>query len=127
MKSRAGLVVRGDDGLYFIPATVAKALVATPEVSPVPGAGLGMALVSGEVVAVVPLGDAASALVLCDVDGELVAFSGLSPEASGFFEATEAGVSFAGELAQDLDLNAALRSVEISQQGERGALSDGPT
>jgi hypothetical protein len=104
MGSRAGLVVRAEDGLHFIPASVARTLVAAPEVSPVPGTGLGMALVSGEVVAVLSLGGAGSALVVCDVGGELVGFSGLSPEASGFFEAVPGGVAFGSQQALDLDL-----------------------
>ncbi len=108
MARRAGLVVRGENGLHFIPAAVARSLVAAPEVSLVPGAGIGMALVSGEVVAVLPLGLFGTALVVCEVDGELVGFSGLSPEASGFFEEAAGGVVFGTETARDLDLGAAL-------------------
>ena len=121
MAQRAGLVVRGRSGLHFIPATIARSLVAAPEVSPVPGAGIGMALVSGEVVAVLPLGSRAGALVVCEVDGELVGFAGLQPEASGFFDEIEGGVRFDSEPALDLDLAAALRNVD-----ERRGFSHGP-
>ena len=121
MGRRAGLVVRSRSGLHFIPATIARSLVAAPEVSLVPGAGIGMALVSGEVVAVLPLGNSAGALVVCEVEGELVGFAGLHPEASGFFEEIEGGVLFEAERALDLDLNAAL-----SNANERGGVTHGP-
>jgi hypothetical protein len=125
MASRAGLVVRAPSGLHFIPAKLARSLVAAPEVSLVPGAALGMAMVSGEVVAVLPLGSAGSALVVCDVDGELVGFSGLVPEASGFFEEAEGGVLFADEHVSDLDLAAALQRIEHALVEARRRFSHG--
>ena len=126
MASRAGLVVRGQSGLHFIPAEVARSLVATPEVSVVPGARLGMALVSGEVVPVLPLGDELGALVVCDVEGELVGFSGLVPEASGFFEIAEGGVLFGRERALDLDLGAALRGASTGLPAPEQDFYHGP-
>jgi len=124
MARRAGLVVRGHSGLHFIPAHIARSLVAAPEVSLVPGTAIGMAMVSGEVVAVLPLGGGPGALVVCDVDGELVGFSGLAPEASGFFEEIEGGVLFGGERAVDLDLAAALRNAGTSTLDQRGSFDE---
>ena len=49
MALRGGLVMRRDNGLCFVPADVAHGLVAEPEISDVPGTGIGMALVAGEV------------------------------------------------------------------------------
>jgi hypothetical protein len=108
MARRAGLVVRGGTGLHFIPAAVARGLVAAPVVSLVPGTEIGMALVSGEVVAVLPLGEGGGGLIVCEVEGELVGFSGLRPEAAGFFEEIDGGVLFGSERALELNLGAEL-------------------
>lgn len=112
--------MRSDQGLRFIPADVAQNLVPEPEISDVPGTGLGMALVGGEVLPVLPLGGRAGALLVCEVRGERLAFSGLSPEAAGFFEALPGGVRVGGELVPELDLGEIRSNVEKRLQGAHG-------
>ncbi len=118
---RAGLVLRGKQGLLFIAAQVAKGLVPRQEVSRIPGTELGMALVGGEVVPVLSLGENEDVLVLCDVEGELIAFSGLVPQAAGFFEPTDQGVRYGSERADEINLvgrrDRAERSLTASRRG----------
>lgn len=123
MARRAGLVLRGTDrALYFVGADVARGLVAEQDVSRVPGVSVGMALVGGEVVPVLPLGADAAALVLCSAGGELVAFAGLTPEASGFFDGVEGGVRFGKEHARELDVEARVAEFEAELRlARRGA------
>ncbi len=123
---RAGLVLRGKRGLHFISAQVARGLVPRPEVSQLPGTELGMALVGGEVVPVLTLGESSGALVVCDVGGELIAFSGLNPEAAGFFEPTDTGVRYGAERAVELDLGAERDSAERSLTASRRGWLHGP-
>jgi len=107
MALRGGLVMRSDNGLCFVPADIAHGLVPEPEISDVPGTGVGMALVAGEVLPVLALGNRVGAMVVCEVAGERIAFSGLTPEASGFFESCPGGVRVGQEVAPELDLGAA--------------------
>ena len=71
-----------------------------------------MALVSGEVVAVLALGEPSGELLLCDFDGQAVAVSGLSADRVGFWPASESGVSVDGVSVPALDLGAALRQFQ---------------
>jgi hypothetical protein len=120
MATRGGLLMRSDQGLHFIPADVAQNLVPEPEISDVPGTGIGMALVGGEVLPVLSLGSRQGAVVVCEVRGERVAFSGLTPEAAGFFDALPGGVRVNGELAPELDLAEIRASVEKRLHAPRG-------
>lgn len=115
--------MRGTEGLRFIPAEVARHVVSEPEISDVPGTGLGMALVGGEVLPVVPLGASTGAVVVCEVHGERIAFSGLSPEAAGFFEVAPEGVRVGDTVVPELDLGAVRAQVERRLQERRGGLS----
>jgi hypothetical protein len=120
MATRGGLLMRSEEGLRFIPADVAQNLVPEPEISDVPGTGVGMALVGGEVLPVLPLGGSAGAVVVCEVRGERIAFSGLCPEAAGFFEALPGGVRVGSELVPELDLAAIRAGVEKRLLSQRG-------
>jgi len=78
-----------------------------------------MALVAGEVVAVVRLGEPSGELLLCEFDGQSVALSGLSAERVGFWPANDSGVSVEGVHVPALDLSEALkkfRSDRLSAQ-----------
>jgi hypothetical protein len=112
--------MRSEEGLRFIPADVAQHLVPEPEISDVPGTGVGMALVGGEVLPVLPLGTSAGSVVVCEVRGERIAFSGLSPEAAGFFESLPGGVRVGTELVPELDLGAIRAGFEKRLQSQRG-------
>jgi hypothetical protein len=89
--SVAGLLVRCQGQLAFIPAHVVRTVRYDVVVTPFPGTDLGMALLGGRVVPVVSLGPTERALVVCDIDGEVIAVSGLEPLKSGFFEGDEQG------------------------------------
>ena len=80
-----------------------------------------MALVGGEVVAVLALGEPSGELLLCEFEGQSVALSGLAAERVGFWPASGSGVSVDGVTVPALDLSAALREFQSdrpsSQQG----------
>ncbi|HEY3497230.1 MAG TPA: hypothetical protein VGK73_21180 [Polyangiaceae bacterium] len=120
MTERAGILVRAGGELGFVPATVAKGLVRSPIASPVASTPLQMALVAGQVLPVVALGSPSAELVLCELDGELVAFSGLEVERSGSFEAADGGVMADGRLLRDLDLASVLRSLDHALEPRLG-------
>ncbi len=80
-----------------------------------------MALVGGEVVAVLALGEPSGELLLCEFNGQAVALSGLSAERVGFWPASESGVSVDGLTVPALDLSAALRQF----QSDRPTVQEG--
>lgn len=87
----AGLLVQRAGALAFIPASLVRAIRYDCAVTPYPGTELGMTLFAGRVIPVLHLGDESRALIVCDIDGELVGVSGLEPMQSGFFDGDEAG------------------------------------
>lgn len=87
----AGLLVRRGGQTAFIPAAVVRFIRYDVVVTPFPGTELGMALLAGRIVPVISLGPSGRALVVCDVEGETIAFSGIEPLRSGFFEGDERG------------------------------------
>jgi hypothetical protein len=89
--SAAGLLVRYRGELAFIPASVARFIRYDVVVTSFPGTDLGMALLTGRIVPVIALGPAGRALVVCDIDGETIAFCGIEPQKSGFFDGDERG------------------------------------
>jgi hypothetical protein len=80
-----------------------------------------MALVGGEVVAVLALGEPSGELLLCEFEGQAVALSGLSADRVGFWPASESGVRVEGVTVPALDLSAALRQF----QSDRPASQEG--
>jgi len=109
MAQRAGLLVRRGGELAFLPASMARLLVPLPRLTKIPWDSAQMALVGGEVVAVLVLGEASGELLLCEFDGKAVALSGLSADRVGFWPASGAGVRVDGIDVPVLDLNAALK------------------
>jgi hypothetical protein len=75
-----------------------------------------MALVGGEVVAVVELGEPSGMLVVCELDGQALALSGLFAEKVGVWPGTEAGVNVDGVNVPALDLGAALEQFQSNGQ-----------
>jgi hypothetical protein len=112
MAPRAGLLVRRGNERLFIPASVARHLVPLPRLSRVPWDTVQMALVGGEVVAVVELAEPSGLLVLCDVSGQSVALSGLSAERAGFWPESGSGVRVDDVDVPALDLAAALEQFQ---------------
>lgn len=82
----SGLLVRYRGELAFVASTIVRFIRYDVMVTPFPGTEFGMALLTGRIVPVVHLGEMSKALVVCELDGESVAFSGLEPIRSGFFD-----------------------------------------
>lgn len=108
--NRVGAVVRIESELRFLPADLLRGFVPPPQVSEVAGTGLKMALVNGQVLAIIALGPGGSALTVCEVAGELLGLLGAEPQAAGVFEAAGSGVRFRGERVIALDVTELLRS-----------------
>jgi hypothetical protein len=113
--NRAGVIVRLGGELRFLSAHSVRRFVPPPALSDVAGTGLTMALVDGQVLAIIAVGPHGSALTVCEVGGELVGLLGADPEAVGFFEADGTGVLFHGQRAQALDV------AELVRASARGA------
>ncbi|MEO8901413.1 MAG: hypothetical protein ABI488_06825 [Polyangiaceae bacterium] len=108
MAPRAGLLVKRGGERLFLSANLARHLVPLPRLTKLPWDFAQMALVGGEIVAVLELGPPSGALVLCEHDGQALALSGLDAEQVGFWPATDAGVCVDGVSVPALDLGAAL-------------------
>jgi len=113
--NRAGVIVRLTGEPWFLSAHLVRRFVPPPTLSDVAGTGLTMALVDGQVLAIIAVGPRGSALTVCEVGGELVGLLGADPEEVGFFEPDGAGVSFRGRVALDLDV------AELVRASARGA------
>jgi hypothetical protein len=111
----AGVVVRRGDRLSFIPADAAVRIVQRPEITRVPGAEIGMALIAGRVVAVIELDKRKGELLLCELEGETIALSGLQVRSAGFFDVADGGdgaVVLDGERVARLNVAGELAHVE---------------
>jgi hypothetical protein len=108
--NRAGVVVRLQGELRFLSAPTVRRFVPAPPLSDVAGTGLAMALVDGQVLAILAVGPPGPALTVCEVGGELVGLLGADPEGVGFFEADGSGVSFHGHRARALDVAELVRA-----------------
>ncbi len=108
--NRAGVIVRLRGELRFLSAHLVRRFVPPPTLSDVAGTGLTMALVDGQVLAIIPVGPRGAALTVCEVGGELVGLLGADPEAVGFFEPDGAGVTFDGQNAPELDVAELVRA-----------------
>jgi hypothetical protein len=105
-------VVKAGGDLGFVPAEVARQVLPLPTLSPVSSAPLEMAVVGGRIVPVVALGSPTGALVVCEVDGETVGFSGLEVQRVGTYEGVDGGVVVDDRTVRDLELSQLLRSLE---------------
>jgi hypothetical protein len=72
-------------------------------------------------VAVLVLGEASGELLVCELDGQAVALSGLSADRVGFWPASESGVSVDGVIVPTLDLSEALAQF----RGDRPSAQEG--
>jgi hypothetical protein len=108
--NRAGVIVRLNGQPRFLSAHLVRRFVPPPTLSDVAGTGLTMALVDGQVLAIIAVGPRGSALTVCEVGGELIGLLGADPEAVGFFAPDGAGVAFGGQTASDLDVAELVRA-----------------
>lgn len=106
---RGGVVL--DDGahLHFVPAHVADRVAPLPEVARVPGTHpdlVGIALYEGNILPVVSIGAARSAMLVISYLGEPIGIVGGNVLATGTFEAAGDGASvrYDGRVAKPLDL-----------------------
>jgi hypothetical protein len=123
MSRRPGILVRAGGELGFVPADVARQVVPLPTLSPVATTPLQMAVVSGHVVPVIALGSPTRALLVCELEGEAIAFSGLEVERAGAFDGVDGGVVVGERTVRDLDLPGALRSLEQALEPRVGEAS----
>jgi chemotaxis signal transduction protein len=111
-KKRAGLLIRIDGALFFVPATIALRVAPPPRVTSVPGAPpdlLGIAVSAGAVVPVIAIGGERAEMVICQHAGELVGVVGGRVVQSGSFDVTSQRpdvVTHEGETAPTLDVPA---------------------
>jgi len=113
---RAGVIVKMADELRFLPAQTVRRFVPPPPLSDVSGTALTMALVDGQVLAIIAVGPPGAALTVCEVGGEQVGLIGADPVDVGFFEADGAGVAFRGRRVSSLDV------VELVRATAQGAM-----
>jgi hypothetical protein len=102
MPLEAAVIVRGPSGRSFVRAESACQILAQPTISRVPNSELCMALVAGRVVSVVELAGSSGALLLCELEGEAVGFSGLVIERVGLFEVDASGAYVDDSLLPEL-------------------------
>ena len=120
----AGLLVRLRGELAFIAAAWVRFVRYDVVVTPFPGTEFGMALIGGRVVPVIELGHDSRALVVCEVDGETVAFSGLEPLKSGFFDGSEQHPVEANEPIPPLPIRDYIERARVRRPVLRGALEN---
>jgi len=121
MAQRAGLLVQHGGELAFLPASVARWILPLPRLTKVPWDSAQMALVGGEVVAVLRLGEPSGELVLCELDGQAVALSGLYAHRVGFWPSSETGIEVDGIDIPMLDLSEALKEFRSSRPSTEGS------
>lgn len=88
-----GVVFRTGESLCFLPATIAIKVTPVPDVARVPGSPrelLGVALVDGDMVPVIAVGTARTAMIVCSYLGERVGLVGMDVVAAGRVDTTEA-------------------------------------
>jgi hypothetical protein len=123
MAPRAGLLVKRGGERLFLAASVARHLVPLPRLTKIPWDSAQIALVGGEVVAVVELAPPSSVLVLCEHEGQALALSGLHAEQVGIWPGTEAGVDVNGVEVRALDLSATLAQFQSSVRPSKEGVS----
>jgi hypothetical protein len=129
---RAGLLVRVEETLWFIPAAIAVRVASAPRVTPVPGAPpelLGIALHAGVVLPVIAIGPTRSEMVVCQHGGELVGVVGGSTVRSGAFDVPAERpdlIEYLGTRVHSLDLQAIYGRVQSGVCSDFSALRSSP-
>jgi hypothetical protein len=129
---RAGVLVRAQETLWFIPASIAIRVAAAPRVTPVPGAPpelLGIALHAGVVLPVIAIGPARAEMVVCQHAGELVGVVGGSVVRSGSFDVPADRpdlIEYLGARVHPLDLQAIYARVQGGARSDISAPRSSP-
>lgn len=124
---RGGVLLRVDDVLCFLPASVALRVAPSPRVTSVPGAPpdlVGVTLYEGVVVPVIAIGSARGDMVVCQHAGELVGIVGGQVVQSGSFDLVAGRadrVVHEGQPAQIIDLTTIYSRVLTSTRPGRWA------
>ena len=113
MREQGGMVFDAGDGLRFVASSIAMTVARRSPVVPVPGLvppAMGLTLADDRVVTVLRAGNAVSDdLVLCDIDGVVVAIAGVRVLATGTFRVAEGDdrdVLWNDRVARHLDVRA---------------------
>ncbi len=112
---QAGALVRIAGELAFLPSAAVRGFVPAPPLSEVSGSGLTMALVDGQVLAVVAIAAPGAALAVCELGGELVGLLGMIPETAGFFETDGSCVLYQGRPVPVLDVSELVRAAVLGK------------
>ena len=124
-----GLIVRRGGKLHFIPSSVARRVVTRPAVSRVPGTELGLSLIQGRIMAVIALGpspgNGGADLVVCDVQTDSVALSGLEVISSGVYDRSADGVLRDGQSVPELDVATEVLRFETELSSRRWRKREG--
>jgi len=119
-----GLLVRYRGKLSFIQSAVVRFIRYDVAVTRFPGTELGMALLTGRIIPVIWLGQDSKALVVCELDGESVAFSGLEPIRSGFFEGDERRPFESGEPISVFPIRDLIEKAHVHRAGIRATVEE---
>jgi len=117
---RGGLLLRTDDGLRFLPASLVTSLARLPPILRVAGAPegvLGIVHENGEIMPVVAIGPERSVLMVCSYLGEPIGLVGAQIVRAGLFEPdpiTPEALMYEGELARPFDLSAIYTRLQTS-------------
>lgn len=111
---QGGVVFRASGELYFLPATVAQRVVPVPSIGRIPSAPpalCGLALVDGEMIPVVSLSNARTAMLVVQYVGDRIGIVGIDVIATGRFETDHDHVVHAGEHARLFDVSAVVARI----------------
>ena len=129
---RAGVLVRVEETLWFLPASIAVRVASAPRVTPFPGAPpelLGIALHAGVVLPVIAIGPLRAEMVICQHGGELVGIVGGSVLRSGSFDVPAERpdlIEYLGTRVHPLDLQAVYSRVQGGARPDVSALRSFP-
>lgn len=117
-----GIVFRARGQLSFLPASIAVKVMPAPAIARVPGgpaALRGVALVDGDMIAIIEAGDATSkAILVCALLGEHVGLIGVDIVATGRFPAVDGGdVRHESEIARAFDIASLIAKVRRGRWG----------
>lgn len=123
---QGGVIFRAGSELCFVPASIALKVLPVPAIGRVPGGPTelrGVALVDGDMIAIVEAGTPAApepneAMLVCSVLGEHVGLVGIQVVATGKFPAREGGdVEFEAKTARAFDVAGLIAKVREGRWG----------